>query len=440
MQENILNTCLLFQIASGVGLSPGHTVHLLQPVTAKTVCAAGKKLISFRRKNNQYMVCSGNQLHAARLVPALVSTQKSPPPSVVKFTNLNSSMNKDVISLLANTNLIKDCPPLVESSVIKPVQSSELSALKLKQVLPSVGPTFIPGKMRTASSNAVSDDNVRTTTNIPGLTLMTHTTPTDSTASCALTQVVNTTQNKPIVSVLNSNSCATAIIPKKLESLPSSPALLRTVASNVSVSKQVTTNANSVEPKSVNMSMTSPLSASRPFMSGVSIEVPCSRSRVCSGNGVDSEESQMSQNDGVSGVRILDEKSEKDISSLKDLDEKSQKGVTKSDKKKLRADISTTVSSNEKSQSDTASVRRTSKQKLQNIKISSAASSDKTTHKSPVASPKKDCHTTSSPKSRSKAREVTVNTAKNRLRSYSKRKRTKVPVGMMVTRSSSRRK
>lgn len=424
----------MFQIASGVGLSPGHTVHLLQPVTTKTVCASGKKLISFRRKNNQYMVCSGNQLHAARLVPALVSTQKSPPSSVIKFTNSNSSVNKDVISLLANTNLIKDCPPLVESSVIKPVQPSEFSALKLRHLLPAAGSNFIPAKKRTASSNAVSDDNVCTTTNIPGLTLMTHTSPTDSTASCALTpQVVNTTQNKPIVSVLNSNSCATIIIPKKLEPSPSSPALLRTVDPNISVSKQVTSNANSEEPKSVKMSMTSPTS-------DVSIEVPCSRSRVSSGNGVDSEESQESQNDSVSDVRILDEKSEKDISGLKELDEKSPKGATKSDKKKLRADISTSVSSNEKSQSDTASVSRTSKQKLQYNKISSAASSDKTTHKSPVASPKKDCRTTSSPKYRPKARKVTANTTKNRLRSNSKKKRTEVPVEMMVTRSSSRRK
>jgi hypothetical protein len=163
---------------------------------------------------------------------------------------------------------------------------------------------------------------------------------------------------------------------------------------------------------------------------------------VCSGNGVGSEESEISQNDSVSSVSILDEKSENDISSLKDLDEKSLddsvSGVTISDKKSPD-DISCVISSNEKSHNDNSSVR-TSKQKLRNNKISCTRSSGRTTHKPPVPSPKQDCSTTSSRKSRSKTHEDTGSMAKKKVRSGSKRKMTKVPVEMMVTRSSSRRK
>jgi hypothetical protein len=464
----ILDT-LLFQIASDVGLSPGHTVHLLQPLTAKTVCVAGKKLISFRRKDSQYMLCSGNQLQATRIVPAVVPAQKSPSSVATKFTTLKNSINKDITPLLAHANLIRDCPPLVplvKSSVVKPVQASEFSTkhanptLKLRQLLSAVGSSYVSDKLRTPSSNMVSDNSVHTSTTTPRLTLTTHATQTDSTASCTLTpDVVNTTQNKPKMSVLKSNPYAAAIIPNRLESSLSSPAFiplatelssanfekspavsLRNVASNITVRKKMRINTKSVESESVNMNVTSALAATRPTMPGVSLEVPHSSSSVLSGNGVDSEESKMSQNDSVSSVRILDEKSGKYISSHKDLDEKSQDGVTTSDEKKPQADISSIVSSNEKPQSDTSRVRRTSKEKLQNNKISSAQPSSKRTHKSPVPSPKRNCRTASSRESRSKARGVSASTTKSRLRSNSKRKRTDVPVEMMVTRSSSRRK
>jgi hypothetical protein len=473
MQENILSTYLLFQIASGVGSSAGPTVHLLQPVTSRTVCVAGKKLVDLQRsKNNQYVLCSGSQLYAARLLPALVPARKSPSSVATKFTNSSSSINKDSIPLLTipspNTNLIKDIPPLVTRSVIKPPQLSELSTnstnhtIKIKQLLPGLVPTSIPDKLRKQSCDVMSVNDVHTTTNISGLTLMTHT---NSTVSCTLTpDVVNTTRNKPMISVLNSNSYASTIIPKRLESSPSSQAFipvakkcpsasfenfkknpavcLRTVASNIAVSELMTTNTKSMEPESVNMNVTSALSARRLLMLDVSSEVPCSSNSVSSGNGVGSEESEISQNDSVSSVRILDEKSENDISSLKDLDEKSQddsiSSVTVSDKKSPN-DISSIVSSSENSQSDNSSVR-TSKQKLRNNKISSTRSSGKTTHKSPVPSPKQDCHTTSSRKSRSKVHEDIGSMTKNRVRSGSKRKLTKVPVEMMVTRSSSRRK
>jgi hypothetical protein len=176
-------------------------------------------------------------------------------------------------------------------------------------------------------------------------------------------------------------------------------------------------------------------------MLDVPSEVPCSSNSVCSGNGVGSEGSEISQNDSVSSVRILDEKSENDISSLEDLNEKSQddsvSGVTTSDKSP--DDITSIISSNEKSHNDNSSVR-TSKQKLRNNKISCTRSSSKTTHKSPVPSPKQDCHTTSRRKRRSKAHEDTGSTAKKKVKPGSKRKMTKVPVQMMVTRSSSRRK
>lgn len=477
MQENILNSYLLFQIVSGVGSSPGHTVHLFQPLTTRTVCVAGKKLVSFQRnKNNQYMLCSGNQMYAARLLPALVPTQKSPSSVVTKNTDSSSSINKDSIPLLTvprpNTNLIMNCPPLVKRSVSKPPQSSELStssanhSIKITHLLPNVCPTFIPDKLRTPSHNVISVNDVHTTTTtIPGLTLMTHTTQTNSTASCTLTpDVVNTTQNKPIVSVRNSNSYATTIIPKRLESSPSSPAFisvarklpsatfenvkkdptvcLRTVASNNAVSKLMTTNTKSVEPKSVNMNVTPPLSARKIFVLDVRLKVPCSSNSVSSGNGVAKEESEISQNDSVSSVRILREKSENDISSPKDLDEKSQddsvSGGTASDKKSPY-EISGIISSNEKSHKDNSRVR-TSKQKLQQNKISCTRSSGRTTNKSAVPSPKPDCHTTSSRESRSKAREDARSMTRKKVRSGSRGKMTKVPVEMMITRSGSRRK
>jgi hypothetical protein len=470
MQENIRNTYLFFQIASGVGSSPGHTVRLLQPLTTRTVCVAGKKLLSLQKsKNNQYMLCNGNQLYATRLLPALVPTQKSPSSMVTNCTNSNSSINKDSIPLLAipslNTNLIMDCPPLVKHSVVTPPQSSELSTnsannpIKIKQLVPKVCPTFMPDKQRRPSHGVMSVNDVHTTTNIPGLTLMTHTTHTNSTASSTLTpDVVNTTQNKPIVSVLNSNSYAATKIPKRLESWPSSTAFipvarklpsasfenvkngptvcLRTVASNIAISKLMTTNT-----KSVNMNVTSPLPARKLFMLDVTFKVPCRSSSVSSGNGVGSEESEISQNDSVSSVGISDEKSENDISTLKDLDEKSEddsvSGVTTSDKKSPD-NISSIISSNEKSHNDSSSVR-TSKKKLRN-KISCIRSSGRTTHRSTVPLPKQDRHTASSRKSRSKAHEDTGSTAKKKVRSGSKRKKTKVRVEMMVTRSSSRRK
>jgi hypothetical protein len=163
---------------------------------------------------------------------------------------------------------------------------------------------------------------------------------------------------------------------------------------------------------------------------------------VCGGNGVSSEESVVSQNGSVSSVRILGEKPENDFSSLKDFDEKSQddsvSGVTTSDKKSPD-DISNIISSNEKSHNDNSRFR-TSKQKLQNKNIICTRSSGKTTHKSPVSSPKQDCHTTSGRKSRSKAHEDTGSTTKKKVRSGSKRKMTKVPVEMMVTRSSSKKR
>ncbi|XP_023709753.1 uncharacterized protein LOC111865732 isoform X3 [Cryptotermes secundus] len=463
------------QFASGVGSSPGHTVHLLQPLTTRRLCVSGNKLLSFQRnKNNQYMLCSGNQMYAAHLLPAPVPTQKSPSSVVTKYTDSSSSINKDSVPLLTvprpNTNLIVNCPPLVKHSVSNPPQSSELSTnsanhnIKIKHLLPNACPTFIPDKLRTPSHNVISVNDVHTTTNVPGLTLMTHTTHTNSTASRTLTpDVVNTTQSKPIVSVRNSNSYATTIIPKRLESSPSSPAFislarklpsatfesvkkdptvcLRTVASNNAVSKLMTTHTKSVEPRSVNMKVTSPVATRKIFMLDVRLKVPCSSNRVSSGNGVGKEKSEISQNDCVSSVRILREKSENDISSPKDSDEKSQdesvSGDTTSDKKSPY-EISGIIS-NEKSHKDNSRVR-TPKQKLQHNRISCTRSSGRTTHKSAVPSPKQDCHTTSSRESRAKAREDTRSMARKKVRSGSKAKMTKAPVEMMVTRSSSRKK
>jgi hypothetical protein len=157
-----------------------------------------------------------------------------------------------------------------------------------------------------------------------------------------------------------------------------------------------------------------------------------------------SEEREISQNSGTSGVRILDGKSETGISNLETSDEKSQNNnipcVIASDEKKSQNNISSIGSSNEKSQCDLAS-GRTSNEKLQNCSVYSVGSSaKKRMGRSATALRKQDSPNTSSPKSNSKAQEHTRNTVKHIVRSRSRRNRVKAPVEMMVTRSSSRRK
>jgi hypothetical protein len=495
----------MFQIASSVGYPSGHTVQLLRPVTSRTVCVAGNKLVNVkRRKNSQYMICNGNQLYGC--YPILVPAQ-SPSSVVTNFMNSNSSTNKNSIPLLAlpnpNTNLSEGCHPILESSIVKPLQPSEFSTnsvnqtIKIKQLPPGVCAAVIPDKLRRLSCDPVPDTDMHTTTSFPKLTLTTLTTHTNSTASHVLKpDVVNTTQSKPIVSILNSNSHAATVVPKRLESSLSFPAFIpvarkvssaslenlkknstfcfRTAASNIPISKLITADVKSVESESFNLNVASPVSARRLLMVNVmgssserSSDIPCSINSVSSGNRIESEntekvsgkqpvvadtavtsnsneEREISQNNGISGVRILDDKSETDISNLETSDEKSQNNsvpcVITSDDSKSQNDISSISSSNEKSQCDISSGRRSNEKLRSDSLYSVGSSTKKRINKSATSLPKQDSPSTPSPKSKSKAQEDSGYTVKHIVRTRSRRNRTKAPVEMMVTRSSSRRK
>lgn len=478
----------------------GQTVHLLQPVTGRTVYVAGKKLVTFQRsKNSSYVRCSANQLCIPQgLYPVFIPAQKSPLSVDSNFMNSNSSTNKNSIPLLAltnpNTSLSKDFHSLLESSAVKPVQASEFSTnstnqtIKIKRFLPGACAT-IPNKLRKLSCDLVSDKDVPTTSSFPKLSVMTQTTQTDSTASHVLKpEVVNTIQNKPIVSFQNSNAHTTTLVPKQLESSPSFPivipfarkassATLKNIKKNstfcirtgVSENKLITTDVKSVESESVNLNMASSVSAKRLFMvdvkgSGRSSDMPCSSNSVSSGNCIESkvtdkqptvadvavtsnsgEDSEICQKDSTSNVRILDDKSETGISNRETSVKKSQKGsisgVITSDEKKSHDDLPSIGLSSEKSQCD-LSGGKTSNEKLQsNCVYSVRSSARKTMDKSATALQKRESSNTPSPRSKcKKAQEESRSTVKRTVRAASKRKRTKSQVDKMVTRSSSRRK
>jgi len=464
------------------------------------------------------MLGNGHHLHTADgCHPVVVPPQGSQLSVVTSFTNSSSVTSKDSFPLVAvlnpNNSLSKDCPPLVEMSVVKPLQASEFSTnsgnktIKRKQLLPGMCATVVPEKLRRLSCDVVSDTEASTTVSFPKLTLTTHTTYTNSTASHALKPVVvNTTQNKPIVSILNSNSYPATIVPKKLESFPSSPTFIpvarkmfstslenlkknstvcsRTVTSLIPVSKLVTSDVKSVESQSVNLNTASPVPTKRFFMVGVTMlpsqrasDIPCSSDSVTSVDGAEADtdkqtvvattavtsnkrdENGRSQNYGIFSVRILGERSENDIYNLKTPNETPQNdsisGVTSSDEKsqndsvfgvtasckKSQNGISSIDSSNEKSQNAASSVI-TSNRKLPKKRVYGIRSSDKKTmDKAGAALPKQKSPTnTSSRKFKSKAQEVTRSIAKNTRKARSKRNSADVPVGMMVTRSSSRKK
>jgi len=467
----------ILQVASSVSSPPGNTVHLLQPVAGRTVCVAGKKLVSVQRTKNKYVICNGNQLYTARRGSALVvPAQKSLLSASTNLTNSSSSStNEDSISVFAVPNpkagLHKDCPPCGEASSVKTSQPLECSTnsanhtIKIKQLLPRVCDTLIPNKVRRLSCDVMSDTDVPTTTNFTKLTLATQ--PNSIASHTLKPDVVSATQTRPGVSVRN--SYAMNIIPTRLESSSSSVTLIpvakevssaslenlkksstvcfRTVASNIPVSKLIASDSKSVESKTINLKIASPMSARKLFMLDVTkpSDIPCSgdnassdigeTANVCDKEplmtGNNSEEREISQNDSISAVRIADIKSENDISSLETSYEKSQNESTahntSSAENKSQNDISTIGTLSDRLQTDISSVRKSS-EKLQN-KIFYVRRLDKK-----LSSPN-----TSSPKSKCKAQEDTGHTANNTVRVRSKRNITKAGVEMMVTRSSGRR-
>ena len=473
-----LTVYFILQIASSLTTPPGPAVRLLQPVTARTVCVAGKKLVSVQRSRNKYMICNRNQLYAAHSGSALVvPAQKSISSVATNLTNSNSSTNEDSIPVLTvsnqKTGLYEDSPPMSEASAGKTPQPLECSTnsvnqtIKIKRLLPRVCDTFISDKVRRLSCDGTSHTDVATTSNFPKLTLTTHT---NSIASHTLKpDVVSATQTKPVVSIRN--SYAMNIVPTRLESSSSSVTVIpvakevssaslenlkksstvcfRTVASSIPISKLVTSDTKSVESKTFNLKLTSPVSARKLFMLDVtkpSLGIPCSSDSVSVGKGElenvsdeqpvvsgNSEESEVSQNDSIAAVRISDKKSENDISSLKTSCEESQNDSTAHDtssaEKKSQNDISTIVSLNDKSQNDISNVRESS-EKIQNNKIFGVRLSDK----------KIDSPSTSSQKSKYKAQEGTGNAVKNTVRARAKRHTARARVKMMVTRSSGRRR
>lgn len=469
----------ILQVASSVTSPPGRAVHLLQPVGARTVCVAGRKLVSFQRTKNKYMICDRNQLYTAQQGSALVvPAQKSLLSASTNLTNSSSnSTNEDGIPVFTVPNpkvgLHKDCPPCGEASSVKTSQPLECSTnsanqtIQIKRLLPGVCDTLIPNKVRRLSCDVMSDTDVPTTTNFTKLTL---TTQSNSIAPHTLKpDVVSTTQTKPVVSIRN--SYAMNIIPTRLESSSSSVTLLpvakelssaslenlkksstmcfRTVASNIPISKLIASDSKTVESKTINLKIASPVSARKLFMVDVtkpSSDIPCSNHNASSDTGEtenvsdkeplmtanNSEEREISQNDSISTVRIADTQSENDISSLKTSYKKSQNDSTAHDtssaENKSQNDISTIRTLSDRLQTDISSVRKSS-EKLQN-KIFYVRQLDKK-----LGSPN-----TSSPESKYKAQEDTGHTANNTVRVRSKRNTTKAGVEMMVTRSSGRRR
>ena len=475
-----LNMYLILQVASSVTSPPGHALHLLQPVAARTVCVAGKKLVSVQRTKNKYMICNKNQLYTAHRGAVVVPAQKPLLSASTNRTNSSSSStNEDSIPLFTVPNpkagLHKESPPGGEASSVKTSQPLECSTnsanqtIQIKRLLPRVCDTLVSNKVRRLSCDVMSDTDVppTTTTNFTKLTL---TTQSNSIASHTLKpNVVSATQTKPVVSIRN--SYAMNIIPTRLESSSSSVTLIpvpkevssaslenlkknsavcfRTVASNIPISKLIAGDSKSVESKTINLKITSPMSARKLFMVDVtkpSSDIPCSSDNASSDIGEtenvsdkeplmtdnNSEEREISQNDSISSVRIADAKSENDISSLKTSHEKSQNGSTAHDtssaENKSQDDLSTIRTLSDRLQTGISSVRKSS-EKLQN-KIFYVRQLDK----------KLDSPNTSSPKSKCKAQEDTGHTASNTVRVRSKRNTTKAGVEMMVTRSSGRRK
>lgn len=471
--------CFIVQVASNVTSPPGHAVRLLQPVAARTVCVAGKKLVHVQRTKNKYMICNSNQLYAAHQGSAVVvPAQKSLLSASTNLTNSSSSTNENGVSVFTVTNpkagLHKDCPPGGEASSVKTSQPLECSTnsanktIQIKRLLPRVCDTLIPNKVRRLSCDVMSDTDVPTTTT--AFTKLTLTTHSNSIASRTLKpDVVSATQTKPVVSIRN--SYAMNIIPTRLESSSSSVTLIpvakevssaslenlkksstmcfRTVASNIPISKLITSDSKSVESKTINLKIASPVSARKLFMVDVtkpSSDIPCSSDNASSDTGEtenvsdkeplmtdnNSEEREISQNDSISTVRIADTKSESDISSLKTSCEKSQNDSTAHDtlsaENKSQNDISTMRTLSDRLQTDISSVRKSS-EKLQN-KIFYVRRLNKK-----LGSPN-----TSSPKSKYKAQEDTGHTANNTVRVRSKRNTTKAGVEMMVTRSGGRRR
>jgi len=475
----------ILQVASSVTSPPGHAVHLLQPIAARTVCVAGKKLVSFRRTKNKYMICNGNQVYTAHRGSALVvPAQKSLLSASTKLTNSNSSSaNEDSIPMITVPNpkagLHKDCPPGGEASSVETSQPLECSTnsanqtIKRNQLLPHVCDTLIPNKVRRLSCDVMSDTYVpttTTTTTTTNFTKLTLTTQSNSIASHTLKpNVVSATQTKPVVSIRN--SYAMNIIPTRLESSSSSVTLIpvakevsstsleslkkssavcfRTVASNIPISKLIASDSKSVESKTINLKIASPVSARKLFMVDVmkpSSDIPCSSDNASSDigetenvsdkkplmGGNNSEERKISQNDSISTVRIADTKSENDISSLETSYKKSQSDSTAHDtssaETKPQNDFSTIRTLSDRLQTDISSVRK-SNEKLQN-KIFYVRRLDKK-----LGSPN-----TTSPKSKYKAQEDTGHTANNTVRVRSKRNTTKAGVEMMVTRSGGRRR
>lgn len=471
----------ILQVASSVTSPPGNAVRLLHPVAARTVCVTGKKLVSVQRTKNKYMICNGNQLYTAHRGSAVVvPAQKSLLSASTNLTNSSSSStNEDSIPVFTVPNpkagLHKDCPPSGESSSVKTSQPLECSTnsanqtIQIKRLLPRVCDTLLPNKVRRLSCDVMSDTDVppTTTTNFTKLTL---TTQSNSIASHTLKpDVISATQTKPVVS--SRNSYAMNIIPTRLESSSSSVTLIpvakevssaslenlkksstvcfRTVASNIPISKLIASDSKSVESKTINLKIASPMSARKLFMVDVtkpSSDIPCSSDNASSDicetenvsdkeplmSGNNSEEREISQNNSIATVRIADTKSENDISSLKTSYEKSQNDSTAHDtssaENKSQSDISTIRTLSDRLQTDISSVRKSSA-KLQN-KIFYVRQLDKK-----LGSPN-----TSSPKSKYKAQEDTGHTANNTVRVRSKRNTPKARVEMMVTRSSGRRR
>jgi hypothetical protein len=469
----------ILQVASSVTSPPGHAVHLLQPVAARTVCVAGKKLVSVQRTKNKYMICNRNQLYTAHQGSAVVvPAQKSLLSASTNLTNSSSSTNEDNVPVFTvpdpKASLHRNCPPggeVVKTS--QPLECSTNSAnqtIQIKRLLPRVCDAVIPNKVRRLSCDLMSDDDVHTTTtttttNFPKLTLTTHT---NSIASHTLKpDVVSATQTKPVVSIRN--SYAMNIIPTRLESSSSSVTLIpvakevssasienlkkssavcfRTVASNIPISKLIASDSKSVESKTVNLKITSPMSARKLFMVDVTkpSDIPCSSDNMSSDigetenvsdeeplmTGNNSVEREKPQNNSISTVRILDTKSENGISSLKTYKESQNDSTahdTSSAENKSQNDIFTIRTLSDRLQTDMSSVRKSS-EKLQN-KIFYVRRSDKKINRP----------NTSSPESKYKAQEDTGHTADNIVRVRSKRNTTKARVEMMVTRSSGRRK
>lgn len=470
----------VLQVASSVTSPPGHAVRVLQPVAARTVCVAGKKLVSIQRTKNKYMICNRNQLYTAHQGSAVVvPAQKSLLSASTNLTNSSSSStNEDSIPVFTVPNpkagLHKDCPPGGEASSVKTSQPLECSTnsanqtIQIKRLLPRVCDTLIPNKVRRLSCDVMSDTDVPTTTTT-NFTKLTLTTQSNSIASHTLKpDVISATQTKPVVSIRN--SYAMNIIPTRLESPSSSVTLIpvakevssaslenlkksstvcfRTVASNIPISKLIASDSKSAESKTINLKIASPVSARKLFMVDVKkpSDIPCNSDNVSCDigetenisdkeplmTGNNSEEREISQNDSISTVRIADTSSENDISSLKTSYKKSQNDSTAHDtpsaENKSQNDISTIRTLSDRLRTDISSVRKSS-EKLQN-KIFYVRRVDKK-----LGSPN-----TSSPKSKYKAQEDTGHTSNNTVRVRSKRNTPKAGVEMMVTRSSGRRR